>query len=499
MKKNTLYIWLRSFLMIICFQAFFGCQNKKEIVAERPNIIVILTDDLGYNDLGCYNAKDPAIKTPNIDKLAQEGMRFTDWQSANSVCGPSRASILTGRYPPRNGYVVVSHPFDKEQYTHLGLYQDEVTIPELLNPLGYKTAAFGKWHMGSHYDYLPKRHGFDQYFGRLENFSRGKKFELLNDDLPTGDSVRYENMHKLLTEKSIEFINESKKENKPFFMYLAHYLVHGPWEPSKRFTTDFEWKERMKADGDIRQTVYPAMVRELDWHIGEIVAELDKQGMTDNTIIFFTSDNGPWLTPDKVRSAGSAGPLRGSKFNTFEGGHRVPGIVKFPASIAPDQVSNDLVSSMDIFATIADMTGSEVAKNRVIDGKSMWPLLTQVKGAKTAHKVLLGYTGKDLQTIRKGKWKLHLTRMPNSVPFYSGSKWGRGTIDSLTKPMLFDLEQDIEERLDIAEKLPSVVEDLLTEAEKARGELGDWNIYGTDEHDYNGFKGNIHTIPVRNR
>ena len=191
--------------------------------------------------------------------------------------------------------------------------------------------------------------------------------------------------------------------------------------------------------------------------------------------------------------------MRGSKFNTFKGGHRVPGIVKFPNYINPSQISNELVRSIDIFATIADITGSKVTKNRVIDGKSMWPLLTQEKGAKTAHKVLLGYTGKNLQTIKKGKWKLHLTRMPNSVPFYSGSKWGRGTVDSLTKPMLFNLEKDIEEQFNVAQKFPLILADLLAEAEKARSELGDWNVYGTDEHDYNGFKGNIHAIPERNR
>jgi len=485
--------------MIIFFHTFFGCGNNKELLSEHPNIMVILVDDLGYNDLACYNAKDPGIQTPNIDKLAKDGMRFTDWQSANSVCGPSRASILTGRYPPRNGFVVVSHPFDKEQFNHLGLYQDEVTIPELLKPLGYKTAAFGKWHMGDHYDYLPLRHGFDQYFGHLDNFARKKKSGLYKGDSPTGDSIRYENVHELLTEKAKEFLNASKKQNKPFFMYLSHYLVHGPWEPSKRFTSDFEWKERMEAQGDIRQTVYPAMVRELDWQIGEILAELDKLGMTENTIIFFTSDNGPWLTPNKVSSAGSAEPLRGSKFNTFEGGHRVPGIVKFPGHITPGQISNELVSSMDILATIADITGSKVAENRVIDGKSMWPLLTQKKGAKTAHEVLLGYTGKNLQTIRKGKWKLHLPRNPDGVPFYAGHLWGRGTIDDLETPMLFDLEQDVGEQTNVAEIYPEIVEELLREAEKAQKELGDWNIIGSDEHDYNGFEGNIHAIPVKKR
>ena len=201
-----------------------GCsKSHKKVVSEKPNVIVILVDDLGYNDLGCYGAENPAIQTPNIDQLAKEGMRFTDWQSANSVCAPSRASILTGRYTPRNGLVVVSHPFDKDQYEHLGLYQDEVTIPELLKPLGYATAALGKWHMGEHYDYRPLRHGFDHYFGEMHNIHRGQKAELYRDDAPTGDSVRYEKIHKFITNDAKTFMRKSKEESKPFFLYLSHY------------------------------------------------------------------------------------------------------------------------------------------------------------------------------------------------------------------------------------------------------------------------------------
>lgn len=481
--------------ILICLLSCSNPDNK--LIPLKPNIIVILVDDLGYNDLACYGAEDPAIQTPNIDQLAKEGIRFTDWQSANSVCGPSRASILTGRYPPRNGYVVVSHPFDKEQYDHLGLYQDEVTIPELLKPLGYKTAAIGKWHMGDHYDYLPRRHGFDQYFGRLQNFGFGKEGGILVGDSLTKDSVHYENMHERLTIEAKTFINKSNSEDKSFFMYLSHYLVHGPWKPSKRFATEQEWNERIEANGDLRQTVYPAMVRELDWHIGEVVNELERLGLTENTIIFFTSDNGPWLTNNKVRSAGSAWPLRGSKFNTFEGGHRVPGIVKFPGHIPSGLISNELVSSMDIFATIAHITGAKTEQDRIIDGKNIWPLLTNKKGSKSPHEMLLGYTGKNLQTIRKGKWKLHLTRTPDSVPFYAGSKWGKGTIDLLNIPMLFNLEEDVEEQTNVVEKFPAIVAELLREGDKARNELGDWNMVGNDEHDYNGFEGDIHAIPVR--
>ena len=464
-----------------------------------PNILIILVDDLGYNDLGCYQSRDDAIRTPNIDRLAEEGMRFTDWQSANCVCGPSRAALLTGRYPPRNGYVVVSHPFDKEQFEHLGLYQDQVTIPELLKPLGYRTAAIGKWHMGDHFNYMPLRHGFDHYYGRLQNFGFGKEGGIYLGDSLTTDSLEYEEMHQRITGDAIDFIRTASEEGVPFFMYLTPYLVHGPWKPTKRFATEEEWKERIEHEGDINKTVYPAMVRELDWHIGKILDELDDLGMTENTLVFFTSDNGPWLTNDTVRSAGSAWPLRGSKFNTFEGGHRVPGIVKYPGHIPPGKVSHELVSTMDIFATIADITGARLPKEKAVDGKSIWPLLTNEKDARSPHEILYAYTGKDLQTVRKGKWKLHLPRNPDGVPFYSGQRWGRGTIDDLKTPMLFDLEQDVGEQKNVAERYPEIVEELLREAEKTQKELGDWNIIGSDEHDYHGFEGNIHAIPVKKK
>ena len=466
---------------------------------DHPNIILILTDDLGYNDLGCYNSRDAAIQTPNIDRLAAEGMRFTDWQSANSVCAPSRAAILTGRYPPRNGMVVVSHPFEKEQHEHLGLYQDQITIPELLKPLGYVSAAFGKWHMGEHYDYRPLRHGFDHYYGNLHNFAVGAKKDICIGDSMSQDSLFFENIHSELTNRAKAFMHKATNDNQPFFLYLSHYLVHGPWEPSKEFCTDEEWEARMKHKGGINQIVYPAMLRELDWHIGEIVNATEQMGISDNTIVFFTSDNGPWLTNDESRSAGSAFPLRGSKFNTFEGGHRVPGIVKYPQHIPAGQVSNELVSSMDIFASIADVTGAEMPSDYKIDGKSIWPLLVQEKGAKSPHIVLLAYHGKNLQTIRKGKWKLHLTRSPGAVPFYGQKSWGRGTLDSLHVPLLFNLEEDLEEQHDVSKMHPEVMEELLQEAEKARKELGDWNTIGEEEHHYNGFEGDLHAFPERTR
>lgn len=483
---------------LVCLTVLLSCGNPgKKNKPLKPNVIIILVDDLGYNDLGCYGTKDTGIQTPNIDRLANQGIRFTDWQSANSVCAPSRASILTGRYTPRNGQVVVSHPFDKDQYKHLGLYQDEITIAELLKPMGYATAAIGKWHLGEHYDYRPLRHGFDRYFGEMGNIAIGKKAKIYRNDSITKDSAFYENIHQLLTNEAKMFMQRSKKEDTPFFLYLSHYLVHGPWEPSRNFTTDEEWKIRTEVKGDIHHKVYPAMVRELDRHVGEIIDHLEILGLSENTVIFFLSDNGPWLQNDAVRSAGSAWPLRGSKFNTFEGGHRVPAIVNYPGRIPAGQISDELVSSMDILPTVAHITGAKLPVDRVIDGKNIWPILRNEKDSRFPHRILYGYQGKNLQTIRKGKWKLHLPRTPKSVPFYAQKKWGRGTIDSLTKPLLFDMERDIGEQVDVASEYPEILQGMLQEAKKARMELGDWDMTGNDEHHYNGFDGDIHAIPVR--
>ena len=496
LKNNLLSICLCFCTQLILFSCQEAKHNAKPL---KPNIIVILADDLGYNDLGCYGAKVDAIKTPNIDKLAHDGIRFTDWQSANSVCGPARGSLLTGRYPPRNGYVVVSHAFNEDQNNHLGLYQDQLTIPELLKPLGYSTAAIGKWHMGEHFDYLPLRHGFDQYYGHLSNFATSTKEVVYEDDSVKKDSILFEDIHQDITTRAKTFIRKATEKETPFFLYPSHYLVHGPWEPSKEFTTEEEWEARQKYGGGINQIVYPAMVRELDWHIGELLKEVEQLGIAENTIIFFTSDNGPWLTPIEEESAGSAWPLRGSKFNTFEAGHRVPGIVKYPGKIPMGHVSDEMVSSMDVFATIADVVDVNLDKGYKIDGKSIWPLLTGEMGAKSPHEVLFAYTGKNLQTVRKGRWKLHLPRSPKSVPFYSQKQWGRGTIDSLKKPMLFDLENDIEEQTDVAQNHREVVEELLSEADRIRADLGDWCVIGAGERNQNGFSFDIHKIPLRDK
>jgi arylsulfatase len=453
-----------------------------------PNILVVFVDDVGYNDIGIYGALDPAIQTPNIDSLARQGILFTDWQSANAVCGPSRGSLLTGRLPPRNGYPVVSHDFSELQTAHLGLQPDQITIPEMLKPLGYKTAAFGKWHMGSAEKFLPLNHGFDRYKGVLTNFFRGRApLPLHIGNTLSGDSITFRDAHSMITESTIEFMEESIQEDKPFMIYVSHYLAHGPWEPNREFATDTEWNEMLRVGGDINRIVYPALVREMDWHVGELMRKLDESGITDNTMVVFTSDNGPWLQNSDLRSAGSAHPLRGSKFNTWEGGHRVPGIIRYPDMITPGRVSDELVSTMDVFATVASVTGASIPEDYKIDGKNISSILKGEPGAQSPHDVLASYAGINLQTIRKGKWKLHLPRSPSWMPFYSTRHVGFETVDDLSSPELYNLEVDIGETNNVAETNPSVVADLLQEADKIRQKLGDWEVLGTERHNFDGF------------
>jgi arylsulfatase A-like enzyme len=493
LSRGLLYL----LTFIFCSLSVLTCCQPEKVQSKKPNFIIILVDDLGYNDLGCYNTQTEGILTPNIDKLAEEGIRFTDWQSAHSICGPSRASILTGRYPSRCGYPVSCEGNSPMYYEHLGLSQDEVTIAEVLKPLGYHTAALGKWHLGQHPRFRPMRHGFDEYFGNMNNYNPG----LIPQDIYDGDSIVgkdiYENLHDQLTDRAIQIMRKSSEQNEPFFIYLAHYLVHGPWEPGKEFTTDEEWEARMKYKGRMNQTVFPAMVRELDWHIGKLSNEINALGLDDNTVIFFLSDNGPWLSNNLERSAGSAWPLRGSKFNTFEGGHRVPAIVSCPGMFVKGVVSDDIMSSMDIYPTIASLAGAKLPSERKIDGIDISPILWGETMEDLGNRELLYYQATNLQAVRIGNWKLHLPRKPDHLLFVGTRNWGRGTIDSLDMPMLYNLNADVEEGKDVAAIYPEEVSRLLRRAENVRKELGDWDLVGYDEHPLTVAKDSIIKRPIK--
>lgn len=454
----------------------------------KPNFLVIFVDDLGYNDLGCYGARNPAIQTPNLDRMAEEGIRFSNWFSACNVCAPSRAALLTGRYPQRCGLPVCpeGRAFGEEYRQNVGLQPSEITIPKLLKPLGYMTAMYGKSHLGYVEKFLPLQLGFDEYYGSLGNFPIGGTRPVLEGNEVVVPEMKYQDIHQKLTDRTIEFMQKSKKADKPFFIYLAHYLVHGPWDPNREFATDEEWAvyQKQPVRGHLQNggdKVYPAMVRELDWHVGEVLDALKENGLDKNTLVVFISDNGPWLP------AGSAWPLRGSKFNTFEGGHRVPSIARWPGQIAPGQVSDKLCSTMDIFPTIARLAGAELPKDRVIDGIDISPVLRDEKGAKE-HDVLYYYNGLSLEVVRDRKWKLHLPREPHTRVYWAKTPGCEG-MTQLKTPVLYDLEEDVGERTDVSAQHPDVVERMLTLAQKARAELGDWNRDGFDRKKLLDYKG----------
>ncbi|MEP5506928.1 MAG: sulfatase-like hydrolase/transferase, partial [Luteolibacter sp.] len=333
-----------------------------------PNVLLIYVDDMGYGDLGCYGSE---TLTPNIDELATEGIRFTNYLSASSVCSPSRGAVLTGRYPQRNGLPVCpnGNGKDPEWDEHVGLPLGEITIAELLKPKGYATAAFGKWHLGEPAPYGPLKQGFDEYEGTLYNFPVGKPSVWLHGEEPQ-DKIMFNQAHQRLTDATVGFMKRQQAEGKPFFIYLAHYLVHGPWSPNKEFCTSEEWATVVKKKGAMNPNALPAMVRELDHHVGLVLDQLKELGLDKDTIVIFASDNGPWLP------AGSAEPFSEGKYSTKEGGQRVPAIIRWPDHIPAGQVSDEMVSSLDLLPTIASATGTSLPEDRKYDGFDLMPLLS---------------------------------------------------------------------------------------------------------------------------
>ncbi|MCP5537942.1 MAG: sulfatase-like hydrolase/transferase [Akkermansiaceae bacterium] len=448
--------------------------------AEKPNILLICVDDMGYGDLGCYGS---VTKTPNIDKLAADGMRFTNYLSASNVCSPSRAALLTGRYPQRAGLPVCpnGNPRDVDWNQHVGLPLSEITIAELLKPQGYATAAFGKWHLGEPEWYAPRKQGFDQYVGSLYNFPVGKANVWLHNEEPQG-MIMFAQAHQKLTDATIAFMKEQQAAKKPFFIYLAHYLVHGPWSPNKEFCTDAEWVSYKKKKGGMNPAVLPAMVRELDHHVGLVLDELKELGIEKETLVIFASDNGPWLP------AGSAKPFSEGKYSTMEGGHRVPALVRWPGNIPAKQVSGEMVAALDFLPTIAAVSGASLPKDRKYDGYNLMPLL---KGAtdKSPRTEFAYYNGLTLEAVRRGPWKLHLPRNSANLVYWAKNK---GAYKNLNHPALNKLTDDPAEKNNLSKAHPEQTDALQKMAAKTRKELGDWNQDGTDRP-ANAYPGNLNT------
>ena len=421
--------------------------------ASAPNFIVIFADDLGYGDLGSYGAKD--FETPNLDRMAAEGARFTDFYSASGVCTPARAALMTGCHQMRVG---LGHRV-LFPYTVEGLHPDEITIAEVLKTKGYATAAIGKWHLGHQKKFLPTRQGFDYYFGiPYSNDMGGHFYRREHYQAPPLPMMRMEQvieqepaqalLTKRYTREAINFIREHRDE--PFFIYLPHSMPHLPIDAS----SDFKGKTKHGLYGDV--------IEELDWSVGQILAELKDSQLDDNTMVIFTSDNGPVTRPDTRQGfpRGSAGVLRGAKNSTWEGGMREPSIMRWPGKILAGTLVREMASTMDLMPTIAKLAGAEAPTDRVIDGKDIWPLISAQPGAKTPHEAFYYYRDERLQAVRSGQWKLHTYR----------PEWGD---DSDHAPLLYDLAADLGEQNDVAAANAEVVRRLEALAEAARDDLGD--------------------------
>jgi arylsulfatase A len=439
-----------------------------------PNIVVVFTDDQGYSDVGAYGAR--GFQTPQLDRMAAEGMRFTSFYVAQPVCSASRAALLTGCYPNRIGITGALGPRSKH-----GIHDDEVTLAELCKSRGYATAIFGKWHLGHHPQFLPTRHGFDEFCGLpysndmwplhpeyvnlppdAEKRKRGypdlalyEGERIVDPKITPDDQAQFTTR---FTERAVAFIRRNK--DRPFFLYLAHPMPHVPLFVSE------------KSKGQSEQGLYGDVIMEIDWSVGQILDELRRHGLDDNTLLIFTCDNGPWLSYGN--HAGSARPLREGKGTTWEGGIRVPCIMRWPEKIPAGRVCDEPVMTIDIVPTVARLIDARLPEHK-IDGKDIWPLMAAVPGAKTPHDVLyFYYHSNDLEALRSGKWKLVLPHKYRSLTGPPGRDGSPNGYSHLTCGLeLYDLENDIGERHDLADRHPDVVERLQALAEQARDDLGD--------------------------
>lgn len=424
--------------------------------AIKPNIVLIFADDLGYGDLGCYGSE--LIKTPRLDAMAGQGVRFTDFYAAASICSPSRAALLTGSYPQRCGLYMGISP-NRKEHRYLGLNPDEITIPELLKGSGYATLCVGKWHLGGEEMFHPMNQGFDEYYGMPFNyhhspiFMDGKKIIEKKTDLTT--------LTKRYTERVVDFIQ--RKKDQPFFIYLPHTYPHTPIKPNPKFA------------GKSKAGDYGDVIEEIDWSTGVILDTLKKLELDERTLVIFTSDNGP--APKNVEAYRSAGSLQGSKFTSWEGGHREPAIFRWPGKIPPGQVRDEMAWTMDIFPTLAKLAGVKLPDDRIIDGKDIWPLLSGKTNVEPPHETLFFYNCDNLQAVRWKHWKLHLPRTTEMVPF-----WQKKTgLRELKQPLLIDLRMDIAEQRNVAKQNPKVVAYMLQLAEQCRQRLGDFQRPGKEQ------------------
>jgi arylsulfatase A-like enzyme len=428
------------------------------LAADRPpNVVIVYADDLGYGDVGCFGNKD--IRTPNIDRLAKEGIRFTDFYVAQAVCSASRTALLTGCYPNRVGVLGALNPSSR-----IGIHDRETTIAEMLKTKGYATAIYGKWHLGHHPQFLPTRHGFDDYFGLPYSndmwprhpTAKFPDLPLIERDKTVQVDPDQSKLTTWYTERAVRFIEANK--DKPFFLYVPHAMPHVPLFVSERHK------------GKSKTGLYGDVIEEIDWSVGEILSALKANGLDENTLVIFTSDNGPWLSYGN--HGGTAGPLREGKGTSFEGGVRVPFAARWPAKIPAGSVSREPAMTIDLLPTIAKLAGAVLPKLPV-DGKDIGPLLMGESGAKSPQEAYFFYWGQELQAVRSGKWKLHFPHAFRTLKEPGKDGKPGPYAPARIEQSLFDLETDVGETKDVAAPHPDVVAKLVALADRAKEELGD--------------------------
>jgi arylsulfatase len=464
----------RILALLSLFTAFASSAATEP--APPPNLVIIFCDDLGYADIGCQGAK--GWKTPNLDRLAREGIRFTQFYDAQPVCSASRSALMTGCYPSRVGIMGALGPNAKT-----GLNSNEVTLAEIAKQRGYATAIFGKWHLGREPQFLPVRQGFDEYFGLpysndmwpwhpdlvskpLEERKRRPNYPdlpMIEGDkvvIPCVTSNEQSQLTTWYTEHALSFIERNKDQ--PFFLYVPHSMPHVPLHVSVKFK------------GKSAQGLYGDVIEEIDWSVGQILAALRKHHLEKNTLVIFSSDNGPWLSYGN--HAGSALPLREGKGTCWDGGVRVPFIARWPGKIPKGRVCKEPAMTIDLLPTVAKLVGAELPRHK-IDGLDIWPLLAGARGAKNPHDAyFFFYENNQLQAVMSDRWKLHL---PHTYRTLAGQPGGRDGKPAPYQPRqieraeLYDLKSDISETTNVADKHPEIVNRLEAFAEQARADLGD--------------------------
>lgn len=425
-----------------------------------PNFVVIFCDDLGYGDLGCFG--NPTIRTKYLDQMAGEGMKFTQFYVGAPVCTPSRAALMTGRLPCRNGMCSnkrrVLFPNSKG-----GIPAEEITLAEALQDGGYATACIGKWHLGHHKQFLPTSNGFDYYFGipysndmdRAPSAPKGReafwnpKSEYFNVPLMRDEEIierpaDQTTITRRYTEETVKFIDEHKDE--PFFVYLAHSMPHVPLFRSPEF------------EGVSRRGYFGDVIEEIDWSVGQVLQKLRDTGLDENTLVVFCSDNGPWLPYGD--HGGSAGPLRGGKGSTWDGGMREPTIFWWPETIPASSVAADIGSTMDLMATFHSLAGLKMPTDRTFDSHDLTPVLKQ--SGKSSRETFFFYRGYDLMAVRYGPWKIHLKTQ---------SGYGQPKPEIHEPPVLYNLDHDPGESRDVAKDNPKIIEQIQAEIKRHQSEM----------------------------